>query len=108
MLTFAPCLRCLRGFGYFGSLRCFDGFVRCNRIGRRCRGFGEGIGILADQPVGIHQRFSIAVGGWLLHQGLRRTPFLRHRRGGHGLRHGLGTVTRGQRTALGVIFHDAK
>jgi hypothetical protein len=25
-----------------------------------------------------------------------------------GMRHGLGTVTRGQRTALGVIFHDAK
>jgi uncharacterized protein len=25
-----------------------------------------------------------------------------------GLRHGVSTVTRGQRTALGVIFHDAK
>jgi hypothetical protein len=25
-----------------------------------------------------------------------------------GMRHGLATVTRGQRTALGVIFHDAK
>jgi hypothetical protein len=25
-----------------------------------------------------------------------------------GMRHGIGTVTRGQRTALGVIFHDAK
>jgi hypothetical protein len=25
-----------------------------------------------------------------------------------GMRHGLGTVTRGQRTALGIIFHDAK
>jgi hypothetical protein len=32
-------------------------------------------------------------------------------RSGHhrvGLRHGVSTVTRGQRTALGVIFHDAK
>jgi hypothetical protein len=25
-----------------------------------------------------------------------------------GMRHGIGTVTRGQRTALGVIFHDAR
>jgi len=25
-----------------------------------------------------------------------------------GMRHGVGTVTRGQRTALGVIFHDAR
>ena len=25
-----------------------------------------------------------------------------------GMRHGIGTVTRGRRTALGVIFHDAK
>ena len=25
-----------------------------------------------------------------------------------GMRHGLGTVTRGRRTALGVIFHDAR
>jgi uncharacterized protein len=25
-----------------------------------------------------------------------------------GMRHGVGTITRGQRTALGVIFHDAK
>jgi uncharacterized protein len=25
-----------------------------------------------------------------------------------GMRHGVGTVTRGQRTAMGVIFHDAK
>jgi hypothetical protein len=25
-----------------------------------------------------------------------------------GMRHGLSTVTRGQRTALGIIFHDAK
>jgi len=25
-----------------------------------------------------------------------------------GMRHGLATVTRGQRTAMGVIFHDAK
>lgn len=25
-----------------------------------------------------------------------------------GLRHGVGTVTRGQRTALGVIFHDSR
>jgi hypothetical protein len=25
-----------------------------------------------------------------------------------GMRHGLGTVTRGQRTALGIIFHDAR
>ena len=25
-----------------------------------------------------------------------------------GLRHGVTTVTRGQRTALGVIFHDAR
>ena len=25
-----------------------------------------------------------------------------------GLRHGVSTVTRGQRTALGVIFHDAR
>ena len=25
-----------------------------------------------------------------------------------GMRHGVSTVTRGQRTALGVIFHDAK
>jgi len=34
----------------------------------------------------------------------------RGRNGHHrvGMRHGLGTVTRGQRTALGVIFHDAK
>jgi hypothetical protein len=33
----------------------------------------------------------------------------RGRNGYHrvGLRHGVGTVTRGQRTALGVIFHDA-
>jgi hypothetical protein len=31
-------------------------------------------------------------------------------RGHHrvGLRHGLATVTRGERTALGVIFHDAR
>ena len=34
----------------------------------------------------------------------------RGRNGYHrvGMRHGIGTVTRGQRTALGVIFHDAK
>ena len=34
----------------------------------------------------------------------------RGRNGYHrvGMRHGLGTVTRGQRTALGIIFHDAK
>jgi hypothetical protein len=34
----------------------------------------------------------------------------RGRNGHHrvGMRHGVGTVTRGQRTALGVIFHDAK
>jgi uncharacterized protein len=34
----------------------------------------------------------------------------RGRNGYHrvGLRHGVSTVTRGQRTALGVIFHDAK
>jgi uncharacterized protein len=25
-----------------------------------------------------------------------------------GMRHGVSTVTRGSRTALGVIFHDAK
>ncbi len=24
-----------------------------------------------------------------------------------GMRHGVATITRGQRTALGVIFHDA-
>jgi hypothetical protein len=34
----------------------------------------------------------------------------RGRNGHHrvGMRHGVGTITRGQRTALGVIFHDAK
>jgi len=34
----------------------------------------------------------------------------RGRNGHHrvGMRHGLGTVTRGRRTALGIIFHDAK
>jgi hypothetical protein len=37
----------------------------------------------------------------------------RPNRGAHGyhrvgMRHGVSTVTRGQRTALGVIFHDAK
>jgi uncharacterized protein len=34
----------------------------------------------------------------------------RGKRGYHrvGLRHGVSTVTRGQRTALGVIFHDAR
>ena len=34
----------------------------------------------------------------------------RGRNGFHrvGMRHGVGTVTRGRRTALGVIFHDAK
>ena len=34
----------------------------------------------------------------------------RGRNGHHrvGMRHGVGTVTRGQRTALGVIFHDAR
>ena len=34
----------------------------------------------------------------------------RGRNGYHrvGMRHGVGTVTRGQRTALGIIFHDAK
>jgi hypothetical protein len=34
----------------------------------------------------------------------------RGRNGYHrvGMRHGIGTVTRGRRTALGVIFHDAK
>ena len=34
----------------------------------------------------------------------------RGRNGYHrvGMRHGVGTVTRGQRTALGVIFHDAR
>jgi hypothetical protein len=25
-----------------------------------------------------------------------------------GLRHGVSTITRGQRTALGIIFHDAR
>ena len=32
------------------------------------------------------------------------------KRGYHrvGLRHGVSTVTRGSRTALGVIFHDAR
>jgi uncharacterized protein len=25
-----------------------------------------------------------------------------------GLRHGVSTVTRGSRTALGIIFHDAR
>ena len=32
------------------------------------------------------------------------------KRGYHkvGMRHGVSTVTRGQRTALGVIFHDAR
>jgi hypothetical protein len=25
-----------------------------------------------------------------------------------GMRHGVSTIRRGQRTALGVIFHDAK
>jgi uncharacterized protein len=25
-----------------------------------------------------------------------------------GMRHGISTVTRGSRTALGVIFHDAR
>jgi hypothetical protein len=31
-------------------------------------------------------------------------------RGHHkvGLRHGVSTVTRGRRTALGIIFHDAR
>jgi uncharacterized protein len=34
----------------------------------------------------------------------------RGRNGYHrvGMRHGVGTVTRGRRTALGIIFHDAK
>jgi uncharacterized protein len=34
----------------------------------------------------------------------------RGRNGYHrvGMRHGVGTVTRGQRTALGIIFHDAQ
>ena len=34
----------------------------------------------------------------------------RGRNGDHkvGLRHGIGTVTSGSRTALGIIFHDAK
>ena len=34
----------------------------------------------------------------------------RGRNGHHrvGMRHGIGTVTRGRRTALGVIFHDAR
>jgi hypothetical protein len=34
----------------------------------------------------------------------------RGKRGYHkvGLRHGLSTVTEGTRTALGIIFHDAK
>jgi len=34
----------------------------------------------------------------------------RGRNGHHrvGMRHGVGTITRGNRTALGVIFHDAK
>ena len=34
----------------------------------------------------------------------------RGRNGYHrvGMRHGVGTVTRGSRTALGIIFHDAR
>jgi hypothetical protein len=81
-------------------------------LARRGRDFDGGEFVLLEQRPRAQSRAHVLTppqGAFVIFPTAERPK--RGANGGYhriGMRHGVSTVTRGQRTALGVIFHDAK
>ncbi len=80
-------------------------------LSRRGRDFGGGEFVLLEQHPRAQSRAHVLTpdqGAFVIFPTAERPQAGRSGHHRVGMRHGVGTVTRGRRTALGVIFHDAK
>jgi uncharacterized protein len=80
-------------------------------LARRGQDFEGGEFVLLEQRPRAQSRAHVltpAPGAFVIFPTAERPNAGRHGYHRVGMRHGVATVTAGQRTALGIIFHDAR